>query len=91
MEIEDDVFMSAHVSTANDKYIRSATAETGWCGPVLRQGCSIGVGAILLPGIEIGIGAMIAAGAVVTKDVPPFTLAVGVPARIRDLPKEMQS
>jgi phosphonate metabolism protein (transferase hexapeptide repeat family) len=42
----------------------------------------IGHGAILLPGVSVATGAAIGAGAVVTKDVPPFAIVVGVPARI---------
>jgi len=42
----------------------------------------IGHGAIVLPGVSIGTGAAVGAGAVVTKDVPPFAIAVGVPARV---------
>ncbi len=43
---------------------------------------------VVLPGIRIGAGAIVAAGSVVTRDVPPNTLAVGVPARVaRDLPR----
>jgi acetyltransferase-like isoleucine patch superfamily enzyme len=42
----------------------------------------IGLGAILLPGIEIGPDAIVAAGAVVNKDVPPDSIAAGVPARV---------
>lgn len=41
----------------------------------------IGTNAILLPGVTIGKGAIVGAGAVVTKDVPPFAVVVGVPAR----------
>ena len=42
----------------------------------------IGHGAIILPGVTIGTGAAIGAGAVVSKDVPPFAIAVGVPAKV---------
>ncbi len=42
----------------------------------------IGAGVIVLPGVTIGEGAVIAAGSVVTKDVPAFTIAAGVPARV---------
>jgi len=42
----------------------------------------IGHGAIVLPGVAIGTGAAVGAGAVVTKDLPPFAVAVGVPARV---------
>lgn len=41
----------------------------------------IGHGAVILPGRTIGTGAVVAAGAVVTKDVPPYTIVAGVPAR----------
>jgi phosphonate metabolism protein (transferase hexapeptide repeat family) len=42
----------------------------------------IGHGAIVLPGVSIGTGAAVGAGAVVSKDLPPFAVAVGVPARV---------
>lgn len=42
----------------------------------------VGAGAFIMSGIEIGNGAIIGAGAIVTKDVPPFSIVVGVPARI---------
>lgn len=42
----------------------------------------VGVNAVILPGVTIGEGALIGAGAVVTKDVPPYAVAAGVPARV---------
>lgn len=48
---------------------------------VIEDGAWIGAGAIILKGVRIGEGAVIAAGAVVTKDVPPYSIAAGVPAR----------
>jgi len=42
----------------------------------------IGVDAIILRGVKVGVGAVIAANAVVTRDVPPFAIVAGVPARI---------
>jgi len=42
----------------------------------------IGTGAVILPGVTVGRGAIIGAGAVVTTDIPPFTVAAGVPARV---------
>ncbi len=47
----------------------------------IRDGAWICVGAILLPGVTVGENAVVAAGAVVTRDVPPSTLVAGVPAR----------
>ncbi len=50
-------------------------------GPVtIEDGVWIGAGAIILPNITIGRAAIVGAGAVVTKDVPPCTIVVGVPA-----------
>jgi hypothetical protein len=42
----------------------------------------IGHGAIVMPGVEIGHGAIIGSGAVVTKNIPPYAIAVGVPAKV---------
>lgn len=47
----------------------------------IRDGVWIAAGAIILPGITVGENSVIAAGAVVTKDVPPYTVAGGVPAK----------
>lgn len=55
-------------------------------GIVVENDVWIGTGAIILDGVRIGRNSVIGAGAVVTRDVPPHSLAVGVPARvIRDL------
>ncbi|MCA9936603.1 MAG: acyltransferase [Anaerolineales bacterium] len=48
---------------------------------VIGNGCWIGARATILPGVTIGDGAVVAAGAVVTKDVPPHTVVGGVPAK----------
>lgn len=47
----------------------------------IDDGADIGIGSVILPGIKIGQGAIVGAGAVVTRDVEPFTVAAGVPAR----------
>jgi len=49
---------------------------------IIKDGAHIGIGAIILPGVTIGEGAVIGAGAVVTKDVPAYSLAIGIPAKI---------
>ena len=52
----------------------------------IEAGCLIGIGAIVLDGVRVGAGSIIGAGCVVTKDVPPRSLMVGVPAkRIKDI------
>jgi len=48
----------------------------------LGADCWIGHGAIIKPDVEVGIGAIVASGAVVTKDVAPFAIVAGVPARV---------
>ena len=49
---------------------------------VIKDGAHIGIGSIIMPGVIIGEGAVIGAGAVVTKDIPDYCLAVGVPAKV---------
>lgn len=54
---------------------------------VIGSGAWIGARAIILPGVTVGDGAVVAAGAVVTRDVPPNTLVAGIPAAVvRSLP-----
>ena len=60
-----------------------ATRHYGIELPVtIEEDCWLGAGAIVLPGVRVGRGSIIGAGAVVTKDIPPLSLAVGVPARV---------
>jgi acetyltransferase-like isoleucine patch superfamily enzyme len=76
--IEDNVFLAPGVMIANDPH-----PLCGLCmrGPILKQGARIGVNVTLLSHITIGEGALIGAGSVVTKDIPPYTVAYGNPAR----------
>ena len=48
----------------------------------LKKGCCIGMRSIVMPGVTIGEGAIIGAGSLVTKDVPPYSVAVGQPAKV---------
>ncbi len=76
----DDVAAKA---APNDSIGRSFDKRYGYVGPVrLKSHSGIGTGSILLPGVTVHEGAYVGAGAVVTKDVPPYTVAVGVPARV---------
>ena len=49
---------------------------------IIEDGAHIGIGAIIMPGVTIGEGAVIGAGAVVTSDIPSYSVAVGVPAKV---------
>ncbi len=62
-----------HVTVGHRAVIHSAHIETG---------SLIGIGAIVLNGVRVGAGSIIGAGAVVTKDVPPRSLVMGVPAKV---------
>ena len=76
----DDVAAKAGQNGAGELDFES---RHGIVNPVrLKKNSGIGTGSIILPGVTVNEGAMIGAGAVVTKDVPPNSLAVGVPARV---------
>ena len=66
-----------HVTVGHRAVIHSAYIE---------RGSLIGIGAVVLDGVRVGAGSIVGAGAVVSKDVPPLSLVVGVPAkRLRDI------
>jgi acetyltransferase-like isoleucine patch superfamily enzyme len=91
VEIGDEVFVGHGTVFINDKF-PSATTESGalqsdedWTlmRTVVERRASIGSGAVVMGGIRVGEGALVAAGAVVTHDVGPGEVVVGVPARPR--------
>lgn len=81
--VEDDVFIGPAAAFTNDirtrsrKYLRDSQPTT------LRIGSSIGANSTILPGLTIGRYSLIGAGSVVTRDVPPFAVVYGNPARIQ--------
>lgn len=97
MSVGDDVFISVGVMTANDNtFGAEGYNEDKITGPTICNFAQIGVGAILLPGITIGEHAVVAAGAVVTKDVAPYEVVMGIPGKVvkildRSEPGDMQS
>ena len=86
--IEDLVFIGPNAVLTNDKF--PVRKEYELKGPVIRRGATIGANSVILPSVEIGEGAFVAAGAVVTRNVPPWKLAIGSPARIVELPEELK-
>ena len=82
MKVGDNVFISGGVLTANDNAIGGEGYRGDLRGPTISDGAMIGVGATLLPGVMIGKNSIVGAGAVVTRDVAPGTLVVGIPARM---------
>ena len=80
--IEDNVFVGPGVQFCNDKMPRSKQ-YTKHMVTRLHEGCSIGSGSVILPGIIIGNNAMIGAGSVVTKNIPPNSIAFGNPCKVQ--------
>jgi len=89
--IEDDVFIGHNVSFINDRYPR-ATSEGGqlqteedWqvVKTIVQRGASIGTSCTILCGVTVGEGAIVGAGSVVTRDVAPYTIIAGNPARFK--------
>lgn len=85
--IENNVFLGPNATLLNDPY--PVRQSVNLVGPKIEDGVSVGANATILPDVTIGEASFVAAGAVVTDDVPPSTLAVGVPASVRDLPAEL--
>ncbi len=83
------VFIGPCAVLTNDKYPLRQRASYQAIGPTIGDHVTIGANVTILPGVVIGEGAMVAAGSVVTKDVPPWSLAVGSPARIQPLPDHL--
>jgi len=90
VHIEDNCFIGHNVTFINDRYPR-ATNEDGtlqtekdWqvTETYVKKGASVGSSATILCGVTIGEGAIVGAGAVVTRDVPPYSVVAGVPAKV---------
>lgn len=79
-ELEDDTFLAPGVTIANDLFPGRARSADAMAGPLIRAGAQIGVNVTILPYVTVGAGAIVGAGSVVTRDIPPGTIAYGNPA-----------
>ena len=85
VELEDYVFCGPSMVFTNIKIPRSEFPQRGtefYSKTIVRKSASIGANATIICGVTIGEYSMIGSGAVVTKDIPPFSLVVGNPAKV---------
>lgn len=82
LRVGNEVFIGPNATFTNDRFPRSRVHPESFPQTRIMDGASIGANATILPGLTIGAGAMVAAGAVVTRDVPPHALVAGNPARV---------
>jgi acetyltransferase-like isoleucine patch superfamily enzyme len=90
-DIGDYTFIAPLFVGANDQAMSHMRAAHGQnlIGFTTEKHVRIAVGVTVLPGVRFGEGCIVAAGSVVTRDVPPYKVVMGVPARVvRDAPKE---
>ena len=81
VSIAGGVTIMAHVPTLT--WQRVTQTLKGYVSPVkICRGAWLASNCIILPGVTIGEGAIVAAGAIVTRDVPPYTVAAGIPAKV---------
>ena len=80
--IEDDAFLAPGVTIANDFHPNCAFSAECMKGPTIKRGAQIGVNVTLSPYVTIGEYSLIGSGAVVTADVPPYSLVVGNPGKV---------
>ena len=86
--IGDRCFLGPNATLTNDR--TPLRTDYRLEGVTLANDVTIGANATLMPGISVGEGAFIAGGAVVTRDVPAWKMAVCVPAQIVDLPENLK-
>lgn len=88
VRIGNDVLIAGHVCivavnhSIPDRHLRMRWLPDQVAPIVIGNDVWLGAGATVLAGVKVGDGAVIGAGAVVTRDVPPFAIAVGNPARV---------
>jgi acetyltransferase-like isoleucine patch superfamily enzyme len=88
--IENSVFLGPHAVFTNDKYV--AQKKTKLVGPTVRRGASIGANSLLMPAVEIGEGSVIGAQSLVTCDIPPRSIYVGIPAKeLKSVPADWRT
>ncbi|RWX50941.1 putative dehydrogenase, partial [Candidatus Electrothrix marina] len=81
VSLADNVFVGPNACFTNDRVPRVFDPSWQVCPTIIKEGASIGANATVVCGVTVGEYAMIAAGSVVTKDVAPYSMVMGNPAR----------
>ena len=85
--IEDDVFLAGYIQILSHSFlfakhpIDSGYEKDGFFPVIVKKGARIGMHVVILAGVTIGENSVVGACAVVTNDIPPNCVAVGVPAK----------
>jgi acetyltransferase-like isoleucine patch superfamily enzyme len=88
LKIGKDCLIASHSSIYSNNHIFSNIAQNinqqgnSYKGITIEDNCWLGTGVKVLDGVTIGEGSVIGAGAVITKNIPPYSIAVGVPAKV---------
>jgi acetyltransferase-like isoleucine patch superfamily enzyme len=90
VKIGNRVFLGPNVTLTNDRYPLKMRGQYVPEGPVLEDNVTLAAGEVGCPGVRVGQGSFVAAGAVVTKDVPPMSMVMGVPGRIQPLKQSLR-
>ncbi len=88
--IGNRVFFGPNVTLTNDRYPLKMRDQYRPEGPIIEDGVTLGAGVVVCPGLRLGADSFVAAGAVVTRNVPPGSLVMGVPGRISPLPDKLR-
>lgn len=89
VHIDERCHLLCHKRDLSEYYYGEDYSKLGYKEAPIRicRGSTIGTQSFIMPGVTIGEGAIVGAGSLVTKDIPPFTIAVGRPAKvIREIP-----